>query len=133
MNDSIKLHPEYGLNPTLATCIICGEETGEIAFLGANYKGEAPKNMVLTVKPCEKCHKKYLTKGVLLVEAEEKQVRKHLKRVPTGLITVIRNEAFKTVFQQDIPKDKIVFVEVGILQLLKEQSQRADEADKGRA
>jgi len=31
----IRLHKEYGLNPTIIECIICGKEKNEIALLGA--------------------------------------------------------------------------------------------------
>lgn len=55
MSDSIRLHPEHGLNPTLCTCFWCGEDTGEIALLGATYNGEAPMHMVLNYEPCAAC------------------------------------------------------------------------------
>lgn len=32
---NIRLHKDFGLNPTLPTCFYCGEETSEIALLGA--------------------------------------------------------------------------------------------------
>jgi hypothetical protein len=124
MSKNIRLHKEYGLNPTLPVCIICGEETGEIAMLGAGYKGEAPKHMVLDVKPCEKCYQKYLKRGTLLVEAEQEADG---TKQPTGKVTVIRDEAFKQVFNQEIPEHKIIFVEVGILKMLEEQSKHAEE------
>lgn len=28
MKDGIVLHPEYGLNPSIELCIVCGEEMG---------------------------------------------------------------------------------------------------------
>ena len=125
MNGNIPLHKEHGLNPTILACIICGEDKNEIALLGANYKGEAPKSMVADVNPCDKCHKKYLSKGTLLVEAEIKIERGKEHQVPTGRITVIKDEAFANVFNQEIPKGKIVLVEKGILQMLEEQSNNA--------
>ena len=64
--DSITLHPEYGLNPTLCTCFYCGEDTGEIAMLGASYKGEAPRRMCLSIEPCDKCKEKFKDKLVLV-------------------------------------------------------------------
>ena len=39
MSNSIRLHKEHSLNPTLCTCFYCGKETGEIALLGASYGG----------------------------------------------------------------------------------------------
>lgn len=68
MPNSIRLHKEYGLNPTLCTCFYCGQETGEIALLGANYKGEAPMRMCTSIEPCPTCKEKFKD-YVLIVEA----------------------------------------------------------------
>jgi hypothetical protein len=35
----MRLHNEYGLNPTIPICFFCGESKDEVALLGANYKG----------------------------------------------------------------------------------------------
>ena len=59
MSDSIPLHPEYGVNPTISTCFYCGEGKNEIALLGSHYNGEAPMHMVLDVVPCDACKEKY--------------------------------------------------------------------------
>ncbi len=114
MNDgNIRLHPKYGLNPTIPVCIICEKETGEIALLGASYKGEAPKNMVVGIIPCDECKEKYLKNGVMLVEAE----KKYGNKMPdiTGKYVVIKNSAFVRLFNQQVPKEKIGLVEVGFL------------------
>jgi len=121
---NLRISKDHGVNPTMPVCIICGEETGEIALLGDHYQGEAPRHMVTDVKPCDKCYKKYLKQGVLLVEAEQKGN----KQTPTGSVTVIRDEAFKMVFQAEIPDHKVVMVEVGILQMLQEQSEKDGKA-----
>ena len=47
MNESILLHHEHGLNPTIPVCFYCGSERNEVALLGAGFRGEAPKNMVV--------------------------------------------------------------------------------------
>ncbi len=123
------LHKEFGVNPTMPICIICGKDTGEIALLGNAYRGEAPRHMITSLVPCDKCKEKYLKKGVLLVECENKIPKGQHKAqlVPTGNITVIKTEAFKGVFGQSVPKEHIVQVEVGILQALQEQSDKANE------
>ena len=38
MKDGIVLHPEYGVNPSIEICIVCGEEMG-IALLGKTELG----------------------------------------------------------------------------------------------
>ena len=119
MSKSIRLHKEHGLNPTLSICIICKEETGEIALLGAGYKGEAPKHLVTSVIPCDKCKEKYLKTGVMLAEVEIKYNTIKRELQPTGNLAVITDEAFKRLFaQEEIPKEKISYVAVGVLQNL---------------
>lgn len=98
MSNSIKLHKEYGLNPTICTCFYCGKETGEIALLGAKYKGKAPMRMCISIEPCEECREKYKD-YVLLVEAKETQESawspKSAQPQPTGRWVAIRKELVK--------------------------------------
>ena len=115
MKDSIRLHEKFGLNPTMPICIICKEETGEIALLGAGYKGEAPARMIVGIEPCAKCREKYLSQGVLMVECEvEYGYGDKKKYTPTGTLAVIKDEAFQNLFGE-VPKGKIAQVEVGLL------------------
>lgn len=65
-SDGIRLHPEFGLNPTVPTCFYCGKEKGGIAFLGASYKGEAPMHMCLDLEPCKECQEKFKDRTVLV-------------------------------------------------------------------
>src|SRR3990172_5816556 len=131
---SIRLHPKHGLNPTMPLCIVCGEMTGEIALLGSAYTEEAPRSMVLGIEPCTPCRKKYLGEGVLLVEAENdwnkptkfKDGREVPNRKPTGRIMVIKQEAFKGIFNQAVPPRQIALCEVGVLQQLQEQANQDD-------
>lgn len=105
----IRLHPKYGLNPTLPVCIICGKDKGEIALLGAAYKEQAPMHMLVDVEPCDDCRKKYLSVGVLLLEVKED------KHTPTGTMSVIKTEAYNEIFKTPAPARHIVFVEEGLL------------------
>ena len=115
MKNSIRLHKDFGLNPTMPQCIICGGDTGEIALLGAAYKGEAPRKMLLGVEPCKQCREKYLTVGVLLVEADQREVKNKMQHIPTGKVTVLKDEAFTRIFDKPIPPKKICYVEIGLL------------------
>ena len=95
MLDSIRLHKQYGLNPTMCTCFYCGKETGEIALLGASYKDEAPMHMCTSIEPCKECKEKYKD-YVLLVEATEEQKTawgsKNIQPQPTGRWLAIKKE-----------------------------------------
>lgn len=68
---SIKLHPEYGLNPSIEICSICGKETGGILLLGASCKGEAPRKS-MSGNICDEC-REIIEKqnGVFLLEVKE--------------------------------------------------------------
>lgn len=109
MSGSIKLHKEHGLNPTISQCIICGGDKNEIALLGAAYKGQAPMKMVTSLEPCDTCKEQYLKDGIMLVEASE-------RRVPTGRVVVIKEEAFTKVFNTPTPPKRICMVEQGVFE-----------------
>ena len=94
MSGSIRLHSKYGVNPTISQCFWCGEDKNELALLGAAYKGEAPKHMVLSYEPCDTC-KKNMALGVTLMEAD-KDPGEDPK--PTGRWLVVREEVIRRLF-----------------------------------
>ena len=101
MGKSINLHPKYGLNPTVCTCFWCGEDTGELALLGAAYPGGAPGRMVMNYEPCPAC-KEQFAKGITLIETttrpREGQPAIDGTNYPTGRIVVITEEAARRIF-----------------------------------
>ena len=122
MGNYITLHPKYGVNATLPTCIVCGKDTGEVALLGNAYKGEAPMHMVIGVEPCGECREKYLKEGVMLVEANMEVNRRGKPNYkPTGKLLIVKESAFKHVFNVEVPQRHIAFVEVGVLDKITEQ------------
>lgn len=64
---SIRLHKEFGVNPTLIMCTWCGKETGEIALLGSSYDGEAPRQMAVSDDPCKACRDQ-MKQGITFIE-----------------------------------------------------------------
>lgn len=127
---SVRLHKKFGFNPTISQCILCGKSKNQIALLGASYKEEAPMNMVTEVEPCDECKKKYLSKGVMMVEATKELNGFH----PTGKIAVIKDKFFKKAFKgTSIPSRKIAFTEIGVLErmgVLKEKMKKEAKAWK---
>lgn len=109
------LSKQHGLNPTISLCILCKKEKNEIALLGASYKEAAPMRMVTSIEPCDHCKEKYLSKGVMLVEAE---LNYNHRKIPTGKLAVLKDQAFKKMFNQEVPPRKIIFVEIGVLSKL---------------
>ena len=70
MTGSIRLHPKFGLNPTIPTCFWCGKDKNELILLGAAFKEEAPRHMYLDYEPCDTC-KDQMKLGVTLIEAND--------------------------------------------------------------
>jgi len=125
MSGSIRLHKEYGLNPTISTCIVCGQDKNELVLLGAGYKGQAPMHMITGVEPCDNCRKKYLEEGdgVLLLEADS-------DKKPTGTLMVIKREAFERVFNIPVPPRRIALIEDEAYHRLQTMMSEAQEAKR---
>ncbi len=122
MNNSIKLSPQYGLNPTIPVCFWCGKEKSEIALMGhigdrRKHKDiEAPKYMVLDYEPCAEC-KKNMELGFTIAEATSKPnsvtsmpIQKGV--YPTGRYVVIKNEAAMMIFGAENAKAGKAFMGV---------------------
>ena len=99
MSKSIRLSKKHGVNPTLAVCAWCGEETGEIALLGYMGKGdpEAPRRMVIGYEPCPKCAELW-AQGTACIEVSDRPLTDGQPPIqsgfyPTGRLTVIKREA----------------------------------------
>lgn len=88
MSNNIRLHKEFGLNPTLSTCFYCGKETGEIALLGAAYDGEAPMRLCTNLEPCSACKEKFKDSVLILEACPDKRG----KPQPTGRWVAIKKE-----------------------------------------
>lgn len=111
----IRLHPEFGLNTTMAICIVCNEPTGELAMLGASCKTEAPKYSIVSPDPCESCKLAYLSKGTLLIGRTSEH-----GELNEGIL-VLEDDAFRRLFNQEPPENKIVYAEDKVLITLREQ------------
>lgn len=107
MSNSIRLHPKHGVNPTCGVCFWCGESDGTVALLGAAYKGEAPREMVLSYEPCDSCKQRF-AQGIMLAEVTEHSpdgrpsIATGPTLYPTGRYMVMKESAFKHIFMGDI-------------------------------
>lgn len=88
--------------PRKHECLVCGEAKADVGLF----------------EPCKQCRKHYLEHGVLLIEV--------IKDIPTGHVMIIRDIAFEHVFNQEIPKEHVIKVEVGILQRMEEHIANAE-------
>ena len=119
MSKAIRLSKKHGLNPTIKVCFFCGEDTNEIAILGA-LKGdvEAPMRMVVDYEPCDKCREQFNV-GVPLIEctytnnnrlAISHDTDGH-EVYPTGRWCVITEEGAKSIFSDKASKGRPICVE----------------------
>lgn len=119
---SLRLHPKYGVNPSVDVCFWCGEARG-VVLLGSNKGKEAPREMVTGYDPCSSC-KENMAQGITLVEAapsirypDRPEIQAGV--VPTGRWLVVKEDALGRVFNEDtveqLLKSRKAFVEAGPL------------------
>ena len=109
MKDGIVLHPEYGVNPYIEICIVCGEEMG-IALLGNGIKGQAPHH-ICTGGVCDNCKKIIDEGGCFIIEDGSDQKNPYR----TGRYCAIKKEAAKKMFGQE---HNIVYMEESAYNLI---------------
>ena len=103
MNKDLKLHPKHGVNPTIPVCFWCGKEKNEVALLGAAYKGEAPRNLVIDLEPCPDCEAKW-AQGITLLEATPGSDGPDY----TGRWVVVKEEAVPHLFTPQSVVDQVL-------------------------
>lgn len=108
----IRLHPEHGVNPTIPLCWWCGKEKNEVALLGAAYRGEAPRNLVIDYAPCDECAA-YQAKGITLIEVVSKPNAYGGSTQPerTGRWCVITRDGAARMFNVDLTSKPMAYVE----------------------
>lgn len=98
---SIKISKEFGLNPTVETCFICGESIG-VALLGAAYKdkysktAEAPSRLCMG-HTCDNCTKIIHDGGIFFIEVRDGETGDNPYR--TGRIIAIKEDSVKKVLK----------------------------------
>jgi hypothetical protein len=108
MEDSIRLHPKHGLNPTIPICFFCGRPRNEVVLLGAAYKDEALMEMCIDKTPCDEC-KALMKEGVMLISVKNNSDHENPYR--TGAIVVVFDEAAREAFGDAVVESRFAFVE----------------------
>jgi len=103
MSGNILLDPEHGVNPSLSTCFLCGEDN-EIILFGKltpsqrealNSKdGQAPHRICVDKRPCTKCEG-YMTQGIILISVDEAKSTDTTNPYRTGGWCVVKEEVIK--------------------------------------
>lgn len=99
---------------TIELCPICHKETGSL-LLDRRLKDTFEMHTIIPSHVCEKCRSKYLGKGVMMINPQ------------TGSIVVIKEEAFKRLFNKPIPQGKIAFAEEEVLSRLMQAEKQSKE------
>jgi len=123
MSRQLRLHPAYGLNPTIPMCFWCGKDKNELVMLGAAYKAEAPRSMIMDYIPCEECETK-MNQGITLVECTHRQDKFPeiiSGAYPTGRWCVVTEDYASRVFQPEavlksVLKHRKAFIEPDVME-----------------
>ena len=113
----LRLSEKYGVNPSLMCCIICGEATG-VALLGHNDGKEAPRKMTGPGEICDSCRGAHLSNGTLLMSVKNGRL--------LGDIIVIKDEAFQRIFETEVPKEKMAYVDKTLFDALSRAHQEVE-------
>jgi hypothetical protein len=103
-------------------CSICEEAIG--VLLDRRLEKSLNPQTVFPTQICDKCKEKYLSKGVLLLAREEREGKF------TGQLAVIKDEAYKRMFNIPIPAGKIVFIDVPAFERIFKKTQEGEKVGK---
>jgi hypothetical protein len=122
-NDSIRLHPEHGLNPTIIQyqCPVTGQiwQSNELALLGYNKNKKANMYSTAGTKICPEVQEQ-LDKGfVVFIIVDEEKTTDMNNPFRTGELMYMKKEAALKMFDQNI-KD-IAFLTIDAYEKIKSQ------------
>lgn len=123
------LDNKHGVNPSIETCFICGEDKGLIlwgqlrsrqveAFKAAGIPmpshGEAPRRLTLNEEPCTKCEE-HMKQGIILISVDEGKTEDMRNPYRSGGWCVVTEEAVRRIVQpeelmNDILKKRVAFI-----------------------
>jgi len=104
----ISVSPKHGVNPSIAVCMFCGGDTGELVLMGM-LRGdvEAPRKVVLNDTPCTTCQNIF-SQGILFMCVKGDPNRSEGLDWFTGKYSVLREEAMSRLPFTDIAKAEII-------------------------
>ena len=111
MKDSIRLSEKHGVNPSVETCFVCGNDTGVILFGKLPDDKKAPRSVCIG-HICDECTET-MKVGVFLIEVDLAKTTDKKNPWRTGRLSAIRDEAFRRIFGENSPalKKRLAFVE----------------------
>ena len=108
----IRLSKEFGVNPSIDTCFICGKETSIVLF-GTSYKDENGKTVKAPMKTCtgnicDNCKQIIDEGGIFFISVKDGESGNNPYR--TGQFAAVKEEAVQRMFP-DFPYKKINYIE----------------------
>lgn len=101
--ESIRLHPEHGVNSCLSLCPVCLDPVG-VALLGYNGGNEAPRAIV-GEDFCDHCTGVMNKGAIYLIETYGEPTPDDPKR--TGRLVAVTEESFLASIAEDVPQEQI--------------------------
>lgn len=124
---SITLSKQYGVNPSVEQCFICGNDMGLVLF-GSHYKDRNGKNAraphhVFTGHICDDCQKVIDDGGCHIIEVRDGEENEE-SPYRTGRLVAIKKEASERIFGESHPIAYMPHTDFEFLfcEYLKEQS-----------
>lgn len=110
---SIRMSPKHGVNPSVAVCFYCNEDTGELILPGM-LRGdkEAPARAVWDRVPCDKC-KQHMRDGVILISVRDGESGDNPYRTGGWCVVTdayIRRVVTETDLAEDICSKRVAFI-----------------------
>jgi len=98
---NIRLHPKFGVNPSMDICFYCQEPKG-VVLMGYNQGKEAPRQVITDYQPCDACAEKF-KQGFLMIECSSRPNNPQQPPIqprvyPTGSYWVITLDAAQRAF-----------------------------------
>lgn len=108
----IRLSKQFGVNPSIDTCFICGKETSVVLF-GTSYKDKNGKTAKAPMKTCtgdicDNCKQIIDEGGIFFIAVKDGESGNNPYR--TGQFVAVKEEAVQRMFS-DFPYNKINYIE----------------------
>lgn len=106
----VKLSKQYGVNPSILQCPICGKEFG-LALFGSGLRDkktrkevEAPRKIAMPDQICDSCKNVLDQGGVFFIEVKDGEAAKNSKNpYRTGRLIALKKEAAERMFKEIHP------------------------------
>jgi hypothetical protein len=101
---------------TIERCLICQGDTGSL-FLDRRLKESFEMYTSTPASLCDKCRKKYLTHGVMMINPQ------------SGDLVVLKDSAFKRIFDKPLPPKKIAFCDQEVIDHINSMNRKGGDTE----